>query len=56
MVVETAEKRSSRIGDILAGLDLDVDYTVEGHISRDVAFDILQTARDDRADRRTYDG
>jgi amino acid transporter/nucleotide-binding universal stress UspA family protein len=51
MVVDTAEERADRIAAALAGLDLDVEYTVEGHVSRDVAFDIIQTAREDEADR-----
>jgi amino acid transporter/nucleotide-binding universal stress UspA family protein len=50
MVRETAQERAGRIEELLAEADPDVDYTVEGHICRDVAFDILQTARDDGAD------
>jgi len=50
MVVDTAERSTDRIAETLESLDPDVDYTVEAHISRDIAFDILQTARDDRAD------
>ena len=50
MVIDEAEKRADRIIDILAGHDFDVEYTVEGHISRDIAFDITQTARNDGAD------
>jgi amino acid transporter/nucleotide-binding universal stress UspA family protein len=50
MVVDEAEARADRIIDILAEHDFDVEYTVEGHISRDVAFDITQTARDDGVD------
>ena len=51
MVYETAEKRVDRIEARLAEVDVSVDHTVEGHICRDVAFDILQTARSDGADR-----
>ncbi|MEA5387935.1 amino acid permease [Haloarculaceae archaeon H-GB11] len=51
MVRGTAEERATRIEERLADADLDVEYTVEGHICRDVAFDILQTAREDGADR-----
>lgn len=50
MVVDTAEERASRIGDELAETNIDVEYTVEGHVSRDVGFGIVQTARDDQAD------
>jgi amino acid transporter/nucleotide-binding universal stress UspA family protein len=50
MVVDTAEERASRIGDILSEADIDAEYTVEGHISRDVGFGIVQTARNNRAD------
>ncbi|MFB6160525.1 MAG: amino acid permease [Haloferacaceae archaeon] len=51
IVRETAERRTERIEDQIAGANPDVDYTVEGHVCRDVAFDILQTARNDDADR-----
>jgi amino acid transporter/nucleotide-binding universal stress UspA family protein len=50
MVVDTAEERAARIGDVLSEAGVDADYSVEGHISRDVGFGIVQTARDDRAD------
>ncbi|MFC7019360.1 MULTISPECIES: amino acid permease [Haloarcula] len=49
-VVETASKRTEIIQEEVDGANLDVDYTVEGHTCRDIAFDILQTARDDEAD------
>ena len=49
-VIEDANGRVERIRSILDGEDIDVEYTVEGHTCRDIAFDILQTARDDRAD------
>ncbi|WP_436930791.1 amino acid permease [Halosimplex halobium] len=51
MVRETAQERTARIEERLSEVDVDVEYTVEGHICRDIAFDILQTARDDQADQ-----
>jgi amino acid transporter/nucleotide-binding universal stress UspA family protein len=51
VVRETARERAARIEERLAAADVDAAYTVEGHVCRDVAFDILQTARDDGADR-----
>ncbi|KOX97397.1 MULTISPECIES: amino acid permease [Halorubrum] len=51
VVRETAESRVTRIEELLAGEDLDADYTVEGHICQDVAFDILQTAREGDVDQ-----
>jgi nucleotide-binding universal stress UspA family protein/uncharacterized membrane protein YhaH (DUF805 family) len=50
MVVDLANERASRISDALSELDLDGEYTVEGHVSRKIGFDIVQTARDDGAD------
>jgi nucleotide-binding universal stress UspA family protein len=50
MVSETAQGRADRIAANLAEADLDVDYSVEAHTSRDVAFDVVQTARTDEAD------
>ncbi|RDI70800.1 amino acid permease [Halopelagius longus] len=50
LVRETAEGRADRISETLAAADVDVEYTVEGHISRDVGFDIVHTARGDEAD------
>ncbi|MBV0924896.1 amino acid permease [Halomicroarcula limicola] len=49
-VQDTARGRTERIQDELDSSDVGVDYTVEGHTCRDVAFDIVQTARDDGAD------
>ncbi|MBX0294931.1 amino acid permease [Haloarcula nitratireducens] len=49
-VQDTARGRTERIQNELDSSDVGVDYTVEGHTCRDVAFDIVQTARDDRAD------
>ncbi|WP_435320754.1 amino acid permease [Haloarchaeobius sp. TZWSO28] len=50
MVREAARDSTDQITDLLESAALDVEYTVEGHICRDVAFDILQTARDDGVD------
>ena len=50
MVVDTAEERADRISETLSGLAIDAEYTVEGHISRNIGFGIVQTARNDRAD------
>ncbi|MBV0924877.1 amino acid permease [Halomicroarcula limicola] len=50
MVADDANGRVERITETLGGEDIDVEYTVEGHVCRDIAFDILQTARDDEAD------
>jgi APA family basic amino acid/polyamine antiporter len=49
-VEETARQRTERIESRIADVDVGADYTVEGHICQDVAFDIVQTARDDGAD------
>jgi amino acid transporter/nucleotide-binding universal stress UspA family protein len=50
-VRETAEGRVTRIEEQLSVRQLDADYTVEGHICQDIAFDILQTAREGDADQ-----
>jgi APA family basic amino acid/polyamine antiporter len=50
MVADTAQERADRIASDLAEADPDVEYTVESHTSRDTAFDIVQTARNDEAD------
>jgi amino acid transporter/nucleotide-binding universal stress UspA family protein len=50
LVSEDATKRVDRIQELIDAEDLDINYTVEGHLCRDVAFDILQTAREDQAD------
>ncbi|MFB6092464.1 MAG: amino acid permease, partial [Haloquadratum sp.] len=47
---ETAGDRVDAIEAELEDVETAVDYTIEGHICRDVAFDILQTARDADAD------
>ncbi|MFB6234357.1 MAG: amino acid permease C-terminal domain-containing protein [Halopenitus sp.] len=47
---DTAGDRAAALEEELAAVETAVDYTVEGHICRDIAFDILQTARDDGAD------
>jgi amino acid transporter/nucleotide-binding universal stress UspA family protein len=49
-VEDVARQRTERIESRLADAGVDADYTVEGHVCRDVAFDIVQTARDDGAD------
>ncbi|MDL5363628.1 amino acid permease [Halalkalicoccus sp. NIPERK01] len=52
-LVDTAVERVDRIeeelGDVRA--DLEATVLVEGHISRDVAFDVLTTAREESVDR-----
>jgi nucleotide-binding universal stress UspA family protein len=50
MVSDTAQGRADRIAANLAEADVDVEYSVEAHTSRDVAFDVVQTARNDEAD------
>lgn len=50
VVADELAKRARTVGDRLAATDLDVEYTAEGHSCRDVAFDILQTARTDEVD------
>lgn len=50
MVTHTARERAERIADEIAETDIDVSYSVEGTTSRDAAFAILQTARNDGAD------
>jgi amino acid transporter/nucleotide-binding universal stress UspA family protein len=50
LVTETARERAERIEERLAEAGVDVEYTVEGHLCRDVAFDVLRTAREDGAD------
>ena len=50
-VRETAQGRVTRIQELLSAEQLDADYTVEGHICQDVAFDILQTARENGVDQ-----
>jgi nucleotide-binding universal stress UspA family protein len=46
----TARGRTQRIQDLLAAEDIGAKYTVEGHVCKDIAFDIVQTAREDGAD------
>lgn len=47
---QTATDRVDAIEEELTDVETGVDYTIEGHLCRDIAFDILQTARDDTAD------
>jgi amino acid transporter/nucleotide-binding universal stress UspA family protein len=49
-VVDIAEDRASDIRDRLEATTIDAEYNVEGHICEDIAFDVLQSARDDEAD------
>ncbi|WP_433624982.1 amino acid permease [Halomicrococcus sp. NG-SE-24] len=49
-VADVADERADRLFEALEDADIDADYTVEGHICRDIAFDILHTAREDDAD------
>jgi amino acid transporter/nucleotide-binding universal stress UspA family protein len=50
IVVDDANDRVERVTEALAGEEIATEYFVEGHICRDIAFDVLQTARDDGAD------
>ncbi|GAB3324721.1 amino acid permease [Haloplanus salinarum] len=50
-VRETAEGRVTRIQELLSEQQLEADYTVEGHICQNIAFDILQTAREGDVDQ-----
>ncbi|MFT4932999.1 MAG: APA family basic amino acid/polyamine antiporter [Natronomonas sp.] len=50
VAVEEATDNTEAIRDALDEADLGVKYAVEGHICRDVGFDITQTAREDEAD------
>ncbi|MDS0259602.1 universal stress protein [Haloarcula sp. S1CR25-12] len=49
-VQDTARARTERLQAELEHADVGVDYTVEGHTCRDIAFDIVRTAREDDAD------
>jgi APA family basic amino acid/polyamine antiporter len=49
-LIDTANDRVDAIAENIDDADLDVPHSVEGHLCRDVAFDIVQTARDDEAD------
>jgi amino acid transporter/nucleotide-binding universal stress UspA family protein len=49
-VEDTTRGRVTRIEELLAREEIEVEYTVEGHTCKDVAFDIVQSARDDAAD------
>ncbi|MCQ4334544.1 amino acid permease [Natronomonas sp. F2-12] len=50
VMADVAGERVERIEEVLENEDLSVEYTVEGHTCRDVAFDILQSARTDGVD------
>jgi amino acid transporter/nucleotide-binding universal stress UspA family protein len=49
-LTDTAQERVEDLSARLSDADLDVAHSVEGHLCRDVAFDVVQTARDDGAD------
>ena len=52
-VFDVAEARVARLTDVLSGIedDLDATFVAEGHVSRDIAFDVLKTARENGVDR-----
>ena len=50
VVADVAEERVERIEEALDDEAFGVEYTVEGHTCRDIAFDILHSAREDSAD------
>jgi amino acid transporter/nucleotide-binding universal stress UspA family protein len=50
LVVEVARERADRLADALAATGVDADYTVEGHICRDIGLDVVQTAREEDVD------
>ena len=50
VVADVANERAERIEAALGDEELAVEYTVEGHTCRDIAFDILQSAREDSVD------
>ncbi|MFW6437317.1 MAG: amino acid permease [Halococcoides sp.] len=50
MVAERAQARVEEIEAALSADGIDTEYVVEGHTCRDIAFDILHTAREDDAD------
>jgi nucleotide-binding universal stress UspA family protein len=50
LVEEEARRNTAVIEKELVQADLDVEYFVEGHICRNIGFDILHTAREDDAD------
>ena len=49
-VEEEAQGRVQQIENLLDAENIDARYTVAGHTCRDVAFDIVQTARNDESD------
>ncbi|WP_440989749.1 amino acid permease [Haloarchaeobius baliensis] len=50
-VEDVASKRADRLASVVDEAGLDVDYSVDAHVCQDLAFDILQTARQHRVDR-----
>ena len=49
-VTDVAKERAAQLRELLADASIDADYTVDGHICRDIAFDVVQSAREDEAD------
>ena len=49
-VRDVASDRAAEFERLLDEASIDAEYTVEGHICRDVAFDVLLTAREDEVD------
>ena len=50
VMADVANERVERIKEVLADEEFAVEYTVQGHTCRNIAFDILQSAREDSAD------
>ena len=50
VVGDVAQARVDRIEERLADQAFDIEYTVSGHVCRDIAFDIVRTARNTEAD------
>ena len=50
VMTDVASERGERIEAVLDDEEFDVEYTVESHTCRDIAFDILRSAREESAD------
>jgi APA family basic amino acid/polyamine antiporter len=50
VMADVANERAERIEEVLADEEFTAEYTVAGHTCRDIAFDILQSAREDSVD------
>ncbi|WP_435333198.1 amino acid permease [Haloarchaeobius sp. TZWWS8] len=50
-VDDVATERTERLREFVDEADLDVSYSVEGHVSRDLGYDIVTTAREGDVDR-----